>query len=165
MKSTYSRLVGIGYFAAAVLVLFPVIDLVANLWPIEPGRVNWRYGAYMLLSGFVLTMLLGMVLALLVGRAGRHARTLRVLAVLNAFAGAALLAAAAVFVLDALQLQTSVTGDARRQFGIGVVKSLVKNTTVASGFLWIAWIGWRRDRATVRNPRDGDPDTLVATSS
>lgn len=158
MTSTYSRLVGIGYFLAVVLFLFPAIDLVANLWPLAPGRVNWRYGAYMLLSGFVLTMLLGVALALLIGRGSRHRGIVRVVGVLSALAGAVLLAAAIAFTLDALQLRAGVTGDARTQFGIGVLKALVKNTAAAIGFLWMGWIGWRRDRGLSRRGRaDGAP--------
>lgn len=147
MTSTFSRLAGLGYFVAAILFLFPVIDLVANLWPIDPGRINWRYGAYMLLSGFVLTMVLGMALGLLVGRAAGHARTVRVLAVINGVIAVVLLLAAVAFTLDALQLRAGVTGDSRTQFGIGAVKSLVKNIIAAVGFGWIAVVGWRRTRA------------------
>lgn len=143
MNRSHSPLVGVGYFVAAVLILFPVIDLVANLWPLDPGRVNWRYGAYVLLSGFVLTVILGFALALLLARLADHRKTARVLAVLSGLGGVILLAAAVAFALDALQLRASVSGDARTQFGIGAVKAVVKNSMAAAGFLWMAWAAWR----------------------
>lgn len=156
--SRYSGLVGPGYFVAATLVLFPVMDLVANAWPLDPGRVNWRYGAYMLLSGFVLTMLLGMAVAVFIGRAAGHRRTVRTLAALGALTGAVLLAAAIAFALDALQLRAGVAAEARTQFGIGAVKAIAKNTTAAVGFLWIAWAGWRGSgKAQKRRARSADP--------
>lgn len=146
MKRSHSPLAGVGYFVAAVLILFPLIDLVANLWPLDPSRVNWRYGAYVLLSGFVLTVLLGFALALLLSRLAEHRKTARVLAVLSGLGGIVLLAAAVAFALDALQLRASVSEDARTQFGIGAVKAVVKNTIAAAGFLWIAWAAWRAPR-------------------
>jgi hypothetical protein len=51
------------YCVAVLLVVTPLVDLVANVWPPRLSAVEWRFGTFGLLSGFLLTPLLGMVLA------------------------------------------------------------------------------------------------------
>jgi hypothetical protein len=137
------HLVGVAYMVAGVLVLFPLVDLAANLWPFDAGRVNWRYGGYGLASGFLLTVLLGTALAVATAVVAGHRTAGRVLGALSGVAGLALLVAAAIYVLDAMQIWPTVPEEARDQFGIGTGKALFKNGIVALGLAWTGVAGWR----------------------
>ncbi len=122
------------YLVAALLVVTPVMDTLTNVWPLAFGDLRWRYGAAGLLSGFLLTSLLGMALAVLTAVALRHRRVLAVLFVLNVAAAVVLLAATGLFGLDVLQVRVTVPMESRGLFDVGAVKALVKHGTLVASF-------------------------------
>lgn len=137
------RLVGLFYLLGSLLILLPLLDLGANLWPWAPGTVNWRYGAYGILSGLLLTPFMGLLLIFATGVAADHVTVVRIVAVLGWIVGVFLIVSTVMYGLDAVQLQVTVPGEARGQFRIGTAKALVKNVVVALALLWTGWIGWR----------------------
>lgn len=147
MDQKHSSLVGMGYVVAAVLVVFPLVDLLANVVPITPERINWRYGSYGLASGFVLTVVLGMGLAFAMAAASGDRTVIRVLAVISVLGGLGLIVTGGIYVLDALQLRDTVSNEARSSFLIGTVKALFKNGISGLALIWIAWAGWRGSAA------------------
>lgn len=139
----------LGYGIAAILVLLPMLDLAANVWPWNPGNTGWRYGSYGIMAGFLLSPLTGLALGLATSSVFRHRRVRKVLAAVAGLAGLVVVTASVLYVLDALQIRASVPTEARQQFGIGTVKALAKNLIAALTLIWFAWIGWRRRGAAV----------------
>lgn len=122
------------YLVAALLVVTPLMDVLTNVWPLAFGDLRWRYGAVGLLSGFLLTSLLGMALAVMTAVALRHRRVLSVLFVLNVAAAVVLLAATGLFGLDVLQVRVTVPMENRGLFDVGAVKALFKHGTLMVSF-------------------------------
>lgn len=122
------------YLVAALLVVTPLLDVLSNVWPLAIGDLRWRYGTVGLLSGFLLTSLLGMALAVLTAVVLRQRRVLSVLSVLNLVAAVTLLAAAGLFVLDVLQVRGTVPVESRSLFDVGAVKALFKHATLMVSF-------------------------------
>jgi hypothetical protein len=147
MSRKHSELVSLGYLVAAIMILFPIVDLGANLWPFRPTELNWRYGTYGVMSGYLLTVVLGFGLVVAVGVLAMHRGWVRLLGGLSAVGGVLLLVFAAVYVLDALQIRATLSGDALGQFHIGTVKTLFKNGISGLALIWIAWAGWRGSAA------------------
>ena len=146
------KLTAPAYFVAALLVILPVLDFLTNVWPLQPGQAVWRYGSAGLLSGFVLTPLLGVLVALALAAASEHARALGVLAVLSIVVAVGFVLVAGVFVLDALQVRASVPPQRRPQFEIGIWRAVVKYLVVSIALVWLG-IGARRAARHARHRR------------
>jgi len=138
------------YCVALLLVVTPLVDLVANVWPPRLGAVEWRFGTFGLLSGFLLTPLLGMVLATGAAALLEHRGAQRTFALLD-LAGAALLMIAAVMLsLDWLQMRASIDPATRPAIDIGSVKSIAKHLGVTVALGWLGGVGWRASRPTAQ---------------
>jgi hypothetical protein len=157
------------YYLALLLVVTPAVDLVANVLPLQFGVVEWRYGTVGLLSGFLLTPVLGLLLASIAAASLHHSGVLRFLGVLNVLGGVVLLGVSTFWVLDMLEVRSNVPGDARATFDIGSIKAFGKNLTVALGLVWLGIANLRLARArrgagrTRRGSEDAPP--LVQRSS
>lgn len=132
------------YFMALLLVATPLVDFFANAWPIRLGEVGYRYGVVGLLSGFVLTPLLGLGVACALALVLGHRTVLRVLAILCVVGAVLLLVAAIDFSLDVIQLRRNVPDAQRWSFQVGALKALVKHL---SGAAALAWLGLATRRA------------------
>lgn len=141
-----NRLVSLFYILGTLLILLPFLDLGANLWPWAPNALNWRYGAYGILSGVLLTPFMGLLLILVTGVAADHGATVRLMSVLAWLVGALLVGSTVIYGLDAVQLRVTVPAEARDQFRIGTMKALVKNVVVALALLWTGWVAWSAAR-------------------
>jgi hypothetical protein len=152
------------YAVAALFVLQPAVDFVANVTPLQLRNYQWRYGTIGLLSGFLLTPLLGLVLAQLAAAVLGHRAALRGLAMTAAAAALALVVACGLFSLDAIQQRANVPPEAKATFDVGSAKALFKHLTVAAVLLGSAWAAWRVSRglAPVGPPRE-EPPALVRT--
>ncbi len=140
---TQRRLGQLGYVLAILLVVYPFMDLAANIWPWKLDQVGWRYGSYGILSGYFMTPLMGLMLAMGVALALDHVRTARVMAVLAWVVAVAFFAVTVVYAFDALQVRATVPAEARTRFGVGTVKAVVKNVISAFVLLWVGWVGFR----------------------
>jgi hypothetical protein len=125
------------YFVSFLFVAMPVLDLLSQALPAKPHEMIWRYGLFGLLGNQLLTPLLGVVLASVTAHLLGHRRTARAISIASLVLVAALLAAAATFSLDALQLRARVQPQALRGFQIGAGAVLVKYalSTVAFGLV------------------------------
>jgi hypothetical protein len=144
------------YFVAALLVVTPLVDLVANVWPPRPGAVEWRFGTLGLLSGFLLTPLLGMVLATAAAALLEQRGAQRVLALLDLTGAALLLLVGATLSLDWLQMRASIDPATRPAIDIGSGKSIAKHVGVAIALAWLGVVGWRASRPSA-HPRSHQP--------
>jgi hypothetical protein len=143
-------LTGPAYGIAVLFVLLPIIDTLAQTWPLALSNPAWRYGTIGLGANYLISALLGMFGLCLLAALGSHRRTLRALTIVNAVAALLLLIAALAFLLDALQLRGTVPRDNPRTlwlFQVGAAKAAFKYLVSAAVMVWLALATWRAGRA------------------
>ena len=141
---------------AALLIVIPLIDYVANVWPARPGDLSWRYGAEALWAGFLLTPCLGAALGAAVAAWRGHFGTLRLLGFVLILSAVGLLPLCLDFALSAAQLRHSVPVDAMSRFQAGAAKVIVQYALVVLGLL-------SSGRALLRAARAGLEAQTAAT--
>jgi hypothetical protein len=139
-----ARLAGLIYFLTFLLLFLPFLDLVANLLPLNPAAVNWRYGTLGLTSGFLLTPLLGLVMALTVSSLLEHRGVRITVGILGTLVALGLFLGTMLFILDGLQLRTSVAPESKVQFDVGAAKAAIKLVACAVCFALVAFGAFRR---------------------
>lgn len=151
---------------AVLLVVFPLIDLVVNVWPPRIGELRWRYGTTGLLSGFLLTSLLGLLVMAVTANIAGQRRLLRVLGWVGWIGGLVLLAAIALFSLDVLQLRSAVPPAAKGVFAIGAVKAAVKLVIMAGWLVLFGRGALRAARSLLHQSGEGreGPDLLISST-
>ncbi len=135
------RLAGPCYFIAFLFVVIPATDFISNVWPLQPGDFRWRFGMTGLLAGFLLTPLLGIMLAGLVAAITEDHRTLRLVSVVAAVGAVVLVILVALFALDVIQFRPEVPADRRGPFDFANVRSIVKHLLAAGSLGWLARSG------------------------
>ncbi|HSA55464.1 MAG TPA: hypothetical protein VLE53_07150 [Gemmatimonadaceae bacterium] len=135
------------YVVAALLIALPGIDLLQSVSGGQPANVQWRFATVGVLSSYLATPLLGTAVAVVVASVAGHHGVRRVLVVVCFTASAVLVLLALGFILDALQLRSSVRPDARDSFEGASVRALAKLMLVAAG---LAFLGLRARR--IRGP-------------
>lgn len=163
--SAAERLTAGMYAAAALIVLTAAVDAATSAWPFAPGRAEWRYGAIGLASNFLLTGMLGVLLAIGTAAWRGHGRFLRIAGLVLALGSVALLLAALAFTLDALTLYRQVSPDDMKQFRIGAYKAAAKYVGSAIVFVWVGLGAWRAGRAAREGAtRRADAPLIVGRS-
>jgi len=159
-----SRVARAAYWLAALLVLVPLIDYVANVWPPQLNDVQWRDAAEGLGGGFLLTPCLGVALASAVAIRRDNARLWRSLGVLMTLAAVGLLPVGADFVLNTLQLRHLVAPATRSHFEVGALKVVLEYGLVALGLLFSGLALARAGRPlSVSGPRsEAKPPVIIA---
>ena len=146
------------FLVGALLVVLPALDLLLNVWPLQPGDFRWRFGVVGLLANFLLTPLLGV--ALLSGTAALAAAPTarRVVGAVNV-AGAVLLALAlGLFLLDLVQLRPTLRPEALPSFDVANARAMLKLALGAAALLWLGAAGLRRAPEPARaTPRAAAP--------
>jgi hypothetical protein len=148
------------YFLAFLLVATPVVDILANTWPLRFGDVTWRYGAVGMFSGFLLTPLLGVGLSSWVALTLGHRMTQRVLMIGCLVVAVLLVIAGLSFLLDVVQLRHSVPTappQAMWTFEVGAAKALLKYFVAAIAFTWFGLAARRALRASAAGSRGPTP--------
>ena len=135
------------YFVALLLIATPALDYVTNVWPLRPGDPMWRYGSAGVLSGFLLTPLLGIVFALCAAAVLEQRRVLRVFSFLNVLLAPLLVVVTLLFALDVLQVRGAVPEESRPVFDTGATKAAVKYLTMAVALAWFGIVGIRFTRS------------------
>ena len=126
------------YAVAALLVVISLLDFAGAIWPFLPGDAGWRYGAIGLLSGFLVTPLVGVVLAVLVAVEQRHFAVLKVLGILALAVGVLLLVSIVAFALDAIQVRReAATPELRRLTELSAAKAAFKLLTGTLATIWL----------------------------
>ena len=154
-------LTGPAYAAALLFVLFPVIDTVAQIWPLGLDNPRWRYGAVGLGADYLISALFGMLGLALLAALRRHRRTLLWLALLSGLGALLLLVGALGFVMDAFEVRASVSRNAPRTlwlFDVGAAKAVFKYV-VAAGFLaWLGLMSWKAGRSIARPEHEAEEE-------
>jgi hypothetical protein len=135
------------YLLLAILLVWPVVDLVVNTWPPRPMTLMWRYGFFGLASGFVHTPLLALGLGVVVSNTYAHRRMLRVVAVICLLGALALLGVCVIFPLDAMDAAalrgSSMPAVQASLQTTGAVIAVAKHATGAIALLLLGIGGWR----------------------
>ncbi len=144
------------YLIGTLLVFVSLLDGAASVWPLLFSDVGWRYGSYGLLSGYLLTPLLGAFLITLTAALQGSRRTQRVIGVINMVAAVLLLIAFVAFLLDVFQVRAGVQEDSRGVFDFGVFKAALKHvlTLIVLGMMGL---GSFRGAPPAARSRSGGP--------
>lgn len=148
-----------------VLIVFPLTDAVAQLWPLSFTSLESRFGALGLGSRALMTPLLGLLVVLAASFAGEHPRTQWAVGVgawLFALASGFL---AVVFALDAVHVYGLLEDGAWAAVEIGSVVALAKYLifAVTSALLGRAGLAQSPDTRQALKER-ADRDRMVFSS-
>jgi hypothetical protein len=157
-------LAGPAYCVAALLVVTPLGDFVSGVWPWRISALDWRFASSGLLSGFLLTPLLGALVAIAVAASRGSERTLRVLGIATLAAGGVCLVVFLAFVLDAVQLNASIPEQQRRAFMDASIKAMVKYLMACAACYWLGVTAYRLGRWKVPQKVASQRSTIVIGS-
>ncbi len=152
---------GPAYLIAALLVGYSAIDYLGAIWPLNPSEVSWRYGSAGLLTGFALTPLLGMLLAILVATSAGQPRALRGASAVSIGLGVLFAIVLLGFGLDAIQLRRDAPEESRRLFDEGVAKAVVKHAGATWAWWWLGLRSWRAAARMNRGTSSDAGDLVV----
>jgi len=154
-------LIGPLYFVAFLLVATPVMDFVTSIIPLRTSDIEWRFASVGLLSGFLLTPLLGLALAIGVAHIAMHRRFQRVLAVLNLTVTAFFVVLSLFFLLDIFQLRSAVEPEAAEAFASAASKAVIKHASFIVALGMLGWGGFRVSRWPVPQPQSKQDSGIV----
>lgn len=152
---------------AVVLVFWPLADLTANVWPILPGNLQWRYGAAGLLANFLHTPLLGLAVGLGVALWVRSTSTLRVLGAFSLVSAGLVGIVMVVFALDLAQIRDVRPPESVPVIMVGGALSELKYLSTLVVLLLLGIGAWRtgaRVAATGRRSAQREQGTVVVGS-
>lgn len=137
------RLLPAAYVVAILFIITPLIDVVTNVWPMEPGNIQWRFGFFGVASNYLVSGLFGVLLLALAAAWAAQRGVMMVAIILAAFGGLLLLGLALLYGLDVLQLRSNVRPEAEFPFKVGAMKSFFKMVTTGLALLMIAVGTWK----------------------
>ena len=152
---------GPAYGVGLLFVLFPLVDVVVQAWPIQAGSPTWRYGAVGIGANYLVSVVFGMALLCYTAARSPHRRALIVLAILAVLMALVDAVAVVGFVLDGLQIRPSIPTEpprARWMFEAGMEKALFK---YVAGGLVLLWVALASRRALKAMPGRSDAPKLV----
>lgn len=114
------------YFVAAMVTLFPILDFFVTVWPLQGGNIRWRVAAVGQLAGGMMTVFLGLFIALMLAFLFDQPRLQRTLAALSGLLTALLLVLAVLFALDWAQLRRDVRPEVHLAFDVVSMQAEVK---------------------------------------
>lgn len=143
LNERLAPLAGPMYCVAALLVITPLGDFVSGVWPWRLAALDWRFASSGLLSGFLLTPLLGALIAIGVAAVVGHDRILRVVGLIVLIAGGICVVILGAFLLDVVQLKGSIPEQQRRPFLDASIKAFVKYVLAAASSIWLGLRAYR----------------------
>lgn len=136
-------LAGPFYAFGALLIALPSLDFVTSVLPLNPSDIQWRFATFGLLSNFLLTPLLGVVILIAVAAIRQHLVFQRILATVNGLVALLLACLIVLFVLDIVQLNATISPNGLKNFQNAAFKAIVKHVTAIPVLLSMAIAGWR----------------------
>lgn len=116
-----------GYLIATLLVIIPLFDALASVWPPHLGDERWRFGTVGALSNLTLVPLLGFLLALFIATTFDHRRIRRFVGIICAILALVLAATAVLFILDYFQTRTLVNPRFQHAMSVATGTAIVKH--------------------------------------
>ena len=154
------------YLTALALVLTVVSNALPLMTKLPAGTAPWRYLVFGIVFLHVVLPLLGMALASLTAAYFGHLRTLRVLVILQALMGIALVAGFVVFALDGVELAPQINPTIRGRFFVSVLKAGGNALGAGLLLLILSFCSWRAQRFStpkVRTEPTKKRDLLVGS--
>lgn len=149
------------YLVAALLVVVPLADFILSVPNAEFANVQWRFAAVGLLSGFTLTPILGLAMALVVAAFLKHYTVQRWLVATCLSMATVLVALSLGFLLDVMQVRASVPAEGRAAFSNAWSRAILKHALSAVA---LAYMGWRARRMIPARSRQRTPKTVHVVS-
>jgi len=149
------------YVVAMMLILIPAADFLLSVPPPEPSSIQWRFAAVGLLSGYTMTPILGLALALVVSVVAKQVALQRLLVITCLMLAVILLFLSVGFMLDVVQLRASIPQDGRPAFNSAWTRAIIKHGLSAGT---LAYLGWRARRMLPARSRHRDPKPVIVVS-
>ena len=139
-----------GYGIGLVLILLPVLETFAALWPPNPSNAGWRYAAIGIFFTFLSMAPLGLLVALSCATLLRHGLAVRALAVTSLLLAIVIAVLFGSFSLDFVQVRTLIQPRVKGGFDVAGVKATVTAILSLVSCMILALAGFRvsRDFAT-----------------
>ena len=135
------------YLVALALALPPLMEYLLVSSPYRFANTQWRFGAVgLFVNSFAFSPLLGIALGLFAAVQLGHRRTARAFSILAMIAGAGILLALPLFLLDFLQVRASVNPAAKTAFTLTSTKAAISGVIMAATALALGIGGWRSTR-------------------
>ena len=138
------------YLVAILLIVGPLLDLAASVWPLSPGSVAWRFAATGLLSKALLVPLLGSLAAVIAALVLDHRRFLQVTSGVNAGIAILLIGITIAFVLDTVQLRSGVAPQVKTEYDVAALWALVNLVLVGAAVGGLGIGGFKASRRTAK---------------
>lgn len=138
------------FLGAVLLILVPLLQAGAQLYPLQLSNIQWRFQAANALSAVLLLPFLGLSLLLLMSRALESRSMARAAAILASVFAAGLAASFVVFILDALQLKTIVSTAMESQFKASAARVAIVTAMFVVAYLMVALAGFSTPRTSSR---------------
>jgi hypothetical protein len=144
------RLRGVLYLVAAIFVVTPCVDIIANVAPLHLEVPEWRFGALGVASNYLISIIFGAALAMTVAITTGTRFTMRTFGVLGLLAALGLLLASVSLLLDMFELRAQVPAESVTAYETGGWKTFFKlvSTALALGTIGVAL--WRSAAAQAR---------------
>jgi Tfp pilus assembly protein PilN len=161
LSERLAPLAGPMYVIAALLIVTPLGDFFSGVWPWRPAALDWRFASSGLLSGFLLTPLLGALIAIGIAALVGNGRLLRVFGLLTLIAGGLCVVILGGFLLDVVQLKSSIPPQQQRPFLDASIKAFLKYALAAASSIWLGMRAYGLGRWKQSQRATAQRDTIV----
>lgn len=128
---------------ALLLIIVPFFQAATQIFPLQLNNIEWRVRSANVLSSVLILPYVGCTLLLAISRATESRAMSRLIGVVSVLMTLGLLAAMAVFALDALQLKTIVSTQMEDAFKMTILRVMVVCVLHVIAFLVLALAGFR----------------------
>ena len=111
------------YGVAAVVYLFPPLDMTSNILPIHVRDIQWRFQATTFLGQSMLTQCMALTAATVIALMARHRLGVSLVSLLCVLEAMFMLPIAAIFVADYYQIRPAMPDDMRPRLQFVMVKT------------------------------------------
>jgi hypothetical protein len=126
------------YVILILAAVFPAVDILSGLIPLNLGNATWRFGAVGVLASYAMGLSLELLLLAVLAALSNHRRVLLVLGVISVLLALTLLGSIVLFLLDALQTRARVNPTVLNRFDFATGGAVAKLTLYAIANLILA---------------------------
>ena len=144
----------------SVLWLVPVLDSFAAAWPFDPANLQWRYRTIAVLAPTMVTQLLAVTGAAVLGALLRWRWLVRTASMLALVVMLCTLLGVIIHSMDYVQLKASVPEDSRAGFSLGMVRCTAQLMFGAAASGILAAAGLMTSKSAL-DPRTGASPVVV----
>lgn len=149
------------YPVLLLLILNPLLEVIANSWPLEVGDTRWRVGFLGAMLAAMLPVLTGLALIALVAALLGHGVAIRLVSLAGFLVVVGLVVGGMLFGLDALQVRRMVRVDAKAQFDAASFKTLFVSALMVLVSGWLAVRTWAASKGAVGQRGEGKAGLVV----